>query len=512
MCGIWFYLKNSENSQKSNLNYEEFSDLNSVRGPDVKYFNNFDFGSIGFYRLKVNDLSDLGNQPFFGENVIMVCNGEIYNHKDLEKKYNIIMKSKSDCEVILHMYKLMNFSDILKELDGVFFIILIDTQKNITYAGRDFGGRRSAFFGQTENGYFMSSYLKGIDFCEGAKQFPPAHWWSSENPQKFHKFYKLPPEIIIPDNMQIKQLLINSIKKRIENTDRNIGFFLSGGFDSSLICSIANKLIGKITTFSVGTHSDAPDIIASRRVAKHIGSNHHELIISKEDIINSLDKVIQCLESYDCTTVRASIGQYLLSKYISKKTNIKVVFSGEFADEIMGSYYYFELATNNDTAKQETKRLLENIHYYDCLRAERTTSNFGLELRIPFSDKFLLEYLYKVDYKYKNSQNQIEKKLLRDTFEGYLPSEILYRKKNGFSDAIGYDLRTNLIEYSESQVSDFEFINTDFKINPPKTKEQFLYRKIFMKYFYNQNVIPEQWMPRWTTNTLDPSGIILQKR
>lgn len=522
MCGIWFFLNLNNSGNSKHIDYQYYSNLNSVRGPDDKHFIELpdNFGKLGFYRLKINDLSNTGNQPFVFFDTsnkkplqILCCNGEIYNHKELERNFGIDVFGKSDCEIILHLYQIMSFPDLIRILDGVFFIILIDFEKKITFAGRDFGGRRSAFIGTNYYGIFMSSFLKGIDFCDNAKQFPPAHWWCSSNPEEFNKFYELPNKVIdLPSKDKIKELFFKAVKKRVHNTDRKLGFFLSGGLDSSLVCAVANKILDKrLITFSVGTHYDAPDLKAARQVANFLNAEHHELIITQEDIISYLPDVINCLESYCCTTIRASIGQYLLSKYISEKTDVKVVLSGEFADEIFGSYFYFELAPNNYKAKQETKRLLENIHYFDCLRAERTTSFHGLEVRTPFADKDFLEYIYNIDYSYKSSRNQIEKKILRDAFKGFLPENILYRKKNGFSDAVGYDLRTTLIDYSEKNIKDYEYQRNNYLYLTPKTKEQFLYRKIFHQYFRNYKIIPEQWMPRWTNNkSNDPSGIHLQ--
>ena len=527
MCGIWLYLKYHSYSNHE-LMYKNYAEFNKRRGPDLSYYSVLpnNFGEIAFYRLKINDISDKGNQPFVivdknkNVNKMLICNGEIYNHLQLKDKYKIKTFGNSDCEVIIWLLQQMSFPEMLKQLDGVFSLIYIDFEKKLIFAARDQFGRRMLYIGESTFGIFFSSVMKGLDFCDNVKQFPPRTWWCSSEPHIFKSYYELPIHYtyIIPQTTIIRNLLIEAVKKRINNTNRNLGFFLSGGLDSSLICCIANKLFKmknpshKITTFSIGTHPNAPDLTAARIVSKFLGTIHHEVIMTTEDAIAMIPKVISCIESFDCTTVRASIGQYVLSKYISKKTNIKVMLSGEFSDELFYGYKYHSLAPSAEEAQIESTRLLENIHYFDVLRAEKTTSHWGLEVRVPFADIPFLEYCYQIDPKFKHKPDSIEKNLLRNSFKGYLPEDILYRKKDAFSDAIGYNMRTAIIEFCNKKITDkqMKFADKLFPHLTPKTKEEFYYRCQYAKHFFHDEIIPYKWMPKWVnSDVIDPSATIL---
>ena len=313
-----------------------------------------------------------------------------------------------------------------------------------------------------------------------------------------------------PYSWDVVDVFTEAVKIRVENTDRNIGFLLSGGLDSSLVVSIANRMLsGRLKTFSVGIE-DSPDVLAARKVATYLNTDHTEVLFDVEEGLKNIENVIWSLESYDTTTVRASVPMWLLSKFISKKTNCKVILSGEGSDELFGGYLYFHYAPSVEEFTKENRRRLKLIHQFDGLRADRCISAHGLELRVPFLDVKVVEHGMVMDQNLKTPNDGIEKYYLRKAFEGYLPDDILWRQKNGMSDAVGYAWVKAVKAHAESAISDSEF--EDIKNNAnghnvPLTKEEALYRKIFWKLFGSNkdHLISEIWRPKWTNQT-DPSA------
>ena len=436
-------------------------------------------------------------QPFVGKGTMLVCNGEIYNHESFARpEYN----SRSDCECIAPLVQKVGILEASKLLRGEFAFCYTDGAN--VMASRDPLGVRPLFYTRYNDGIAFASEVKALSqFGTRVDIFPPGHVYSSET-DTFVCYY--------PYEWDMKEIFSEAVRIRVEHTDRNIGFLLSGGLDSSLVTAIANKFVsGPIKTFSVGIE-DSPDVLAARKVATYLGTDHTEFRFDVEEGLRNIENVIWSLESYDTTTVRASVPMWLLSKFISDTTDCKVILSGEGSDELFGGYLYFHYAPGVEEFTEENRRRLKLIHQFDGLRADRCISAHGLELRVPFLDVKVVEAGMIMDQTLKTPRDGIEKWYLRKAFEGFLPDEILWRQKNGMSDAVGYAWVKAVKAHAESTVSDEEF--GDIKVragdhNVPLTKEEALYRKIFWKLFgsHQDHLISEIWRPKWTNQT-DPSA------
>lgn len=535
MCGIFFY------SGINGINYNKLShafDSFKHRGPDescIEYkicSNSSSF--IGFHRLSINDLSNSGNQPFESNNVIMMCNGEIYNFKSLIDKYDLKCKSSSDCEVIIHMYEKIGFYETVKALDGVFAIVIIDKNTGVIHCARDPIGIRSMYIYNEDDTIVVSSELKsfiklGIDNTK-INQFKPGNVWNSVNGYLKYftlKYYQHNFKQIKSDKQKLEvktnivNLLTNSIRKRLVS-DRPIGCLLSGGLDSSLVAAILCKLIKenddnapKLKTFSVGL-SGSPDLKYAREVADYIGSDHHELVLTESEMLAGLEPTIFQLETYDTTTIRAGTPMYLLSKYIKKNFETTVIFSGEGSDELSGSYMYFHNAPSLKDFQSEIYRLVNDLHYFDVLRCDKSISGSGLEVRVPFLDKDFLKYYISIDTIYKiphsHMNKPIEKYLLRSAFDtGLLPNSVLWRQKEGMSDGVSSE-KNSWYDIIKKHINNIEFDQNlkKYEFNKPMLLESLYYRNIFTKYFPNcEKTIPYYWLPKWSGNVIDPSARVL---
>ena len=524
MCGIFFYLGKKYTNRDLIENFERIN----KRGPDYSIIQQIDDVHIGFHRLAINDLSSTGNQPFFNKGVYLICNGEIYNHNELINKYKFETKSDSDCEVILHMYNAFGFDETCKQLDGVFALIIYNTNTNKIYISRDPYGVRPLFIGYNENEeLFLSSELKSIyDLTIYCKQFTPGYSLEYDINSKNHIFrnyydfqYKIDclrdTDFIL---VGIKNKLISAVKKRLLS-DRPIGALLSGGLDSSLIAGIIariykdNNITNEFNTFGIGIKGST-DLDYSQKVADYIGSTHHNIVCTEEEFLNAIPFVICTVESYDITTIRASVGNYLVAKYIKEKTDITVVFNGDGSDEQSG-YYYLRNAPDKNEFQQECVKLLREIHYFDGLRSDRSiSSQWSLEARTPFLDKEFVKFYMTVDPKLKMyNENKIEKYLLRKAFEQYkiIPDEVLWRPKEAFSDGCSSNNRSwhkIIQEHVDKIITDEEYNKEKDKytFNTPMSKESYYYRMLFDKYYPGKaNVIPHFWMPNWT-DIKDPSA------
>ena len=468
------------------------------RGPDHSSFLLYDKHFFGFHRLSLQDISEKGNQPFFIDDIILLCNGEIYNFKDLKEEYNIETRGNSDCEIILHLYKKIGIEETIKKLSGYFAFILYDISKKVYFTGRDPFGVRSFYYGKKKSNkeYIFSSEIKSIyPIClkDTINVFPVGHYFY-ENKFIPYYTYNIIPNISssLEDIIEtFYNLFYHSVKKRL-GMEREFGVFLSGGLDSSLIAAMVSKIWGKpIRTFSIGM-KDSPDLYYAKKVADYIGSEHKEYEITSEFMISYIEKVIYQIESYDITTIRASIPMYILSEYIKKNTDIKVIFSGEGSDEVCGGYLYFHKYPSNEEFHKECCRLVKDLCYFDCLRTDKTTAGNGLEVRCPFLDKELIEYYLSIPIKYRVPENRIEKWFLRKVFDGrhILPNEILWREKEAFSD--GVSKKTN---------SWYEILKSFTK------NEVGYYKEIFQKYYKGcEHTIPYYWMPKWSLGITDPSA------
>ena len=491
------------------------------RGPDDSRIVDTSEGLLGFHRLAIMGLTPEGMQPFELGGSYVVCNGEIYGFeklkKELEGKY--CFKSDSDCEILLPLYREYG-TDMFAMLDAEFACIIYDADTKSYIAARDPIGIRPLFYGYDKKGVivFASEAKNLVGLCDKIIPFPPGYYYKDGEFVCYRDVTKV--EKVCNDDIDtvcknIHDKLTAGIEKRLI-ADAKVGFLLSGGLDSSLVCSVAAKKSEKpIKTFAIGMGGDAIDLKYAKEVADYIGSDHTEIIISTDDVINSLDTVIKYLGTYDITTIRASMGMYLICKAIHETTDIRVLLTGEISDELFG-YKYTDFAPNAEEFQNEAVKRVRELHMYDVLRADRCISVNSLEARVPFGDLDFVEYVMSINPQMKMNTYNKGKYLLRKAFEGdYLPNDILYREKAAFSDAVGHSMVDYLKEYAESCYSDDEFESKRMKYThaQPFTKESLLYREIFEKYYPNQSeMVVDFWMPNknWEgCNVNDPSARVL---
>lgn len=522
MCGIWTFIK-----KKNNLldYYQNFLKIKH-RGPDSSIFTNINNVFIGFHRLSILETSFIGNQPFYLNNSILICNGEIYNYKELINKYKLDINSNADCLVILHLYKKLpeyEFYNVLKnDIKAEYSFIIFDFDDNHNLikivASRDHVGVRPLYYSTFEEELIFSSELKGIPelFLENVKEFPCGHLYINDLKNKeircidYTSIYDT-EEIKDDINNQIiniKNTLIDAVKRRLIVDDNiEIGYYLSGGLDSSILCSIASKLQPnkRIKTFSIGLEGST-DLPYAKKVADYINSDHTEIVITENDILNVIDKVIYTTCTYDITTIRASCGQYLISKYINENTNIKVIINGDGSDEVLGGYLFNYYAPNSLEFHESCKEMVNKIHLFDGRRLDRCLSYFGLEARVPFLDIDFIKAVWEIPAIYRMpSYKNIEKYLLRKAFEDFLEKDCLYRKKEAFSDGITSKTKS-ISSILEERLKDFPIYD-----NCP-TKESSYYKFLFKKYFNDKcfHILPHYWQPKFTNKVfIDPSARVL---
>ena len=475
------------------------------RGPDWSGIYSSDNAILAHERLSIVDIKS-GRQPLFSndENIILTVNGEIYNHLDFRNSYEIDYKyqTNSDCEVIIPLFKEYG-KDLLNHLNGIFSFFLYDKLENAFFVARDPIGVIPLYMGKDQNGtsYFSSEMKSLVGKCQNIKEFPPGHYMTNNDIQPIRYYKKNWMKFDNIKNYNSKKDLNHSLENAVKRqlmSDVPFGVLLSGGLDSSIISSIVKKFSKKriesdqkkdawwpqIHSFAVGLKG-SPDLKAANKVSKDLGTVHHEIHFTIQEALDSLEDVIYYLETYDVTTVRASTPMYLMARYI-KSMGIKMVLSGEGADEIFGGYLYFHKAPNSKEFHEETVRKIAKLHLYDCLRANKSLSAWGVEGRVPFLDKEFIDYSMNLDPKLKMiSSDKIEKHILRESFKGYLPDDILWRQKEQFSDGVGYSWIDSLKEYADKSISENDYRNRNeiFPVNTPKSKEEFLFRRIFEKHF-----------------------------
>jgi asparagine synthase (glutamine-hydrolysing) len=518
MCGILAIIGKG----KDEALVKQLSKRMSHRGPDESDLQVTEKGHIlSHERLSIIDLHT-GRQPIKGtKSAWMVHNGEIYNHQKLRDTVlkHHTFRTTSDSEVIVHLYEEFGY-DFCNLLDGMFSFVVIDGDDYI--AGRDPLGIKPLYYGLDERGrIYFSSEMKSIsDQCQTFSTFPPGHYYTPQT--GFVKYYRPQWEdaskaVEAVDHAAIRESLTQAVEKRLMS-DVPVGVLLSGGLDSSLTSSIAARLMKdrgqQLRSFSIGLDAMAPDAVAARKVAEFLGTEHHEIHFTIEEGIAILDKLIWHLETYDVTSIRASTPMYFLSKAITDM-GVKVVLSGEGADEIFGGYLYFRNAPSPVDFQKETIERVQKLFTADLLRADKSTMAHGLEARVPFLDKQFLELAIKInpEDKQPKTYDGIEKYILRKAFDTpeqpYLPEEVLWRQKEQFSDGVGYNWIDTLIEYCASQVTDEELENAEkrFPYNIPVTKEAYFYRSVFHKHFPQVSAAQtvRKWIPKWQENT-DPSG------
>lgn len=516
MCGFMF-------SSAKQLTAELQQGFDSLvhRGPDHQSLTVEANGIWGFHRLSIMDLTSNGNQPFQHDGIQLICNGEVYNYEQLKAmlQSSYTFHSGSDCEVLIPLYQRVGFEIMMKMLDAEFAVVLVDGGE--IWAGRDPIGIRPMFYGYDQQGCiaFASEAKALVPFCREVAPFPPGHYYHDG---KFVCYNDIadPKTVLEQDVETIAQNLRTKLEagviKRL-TADAPLGFLLSGGLDSSLVCAIAQKHSDRpIKTFAVGMDTDPIDLKYAKEVADFLGTEHTEVIMTKDDVLAALEKVIWHLETWDITTVRASIGMYLVCKYIREKTDLKVLLTGEVSDEIFG-YKYTDFAPSAAAFQQEAQKRIRELYMYDVLRADRCLAANSLEARVPFGDIDFVDYAMRINPERKMNVYNKGKFLLRKAFEGadYLPDSILYREKAAFSDAVGHSMVDHLKAYAQAQYSDEDLTQAKDKYPyaTPFTKESLLYRDIFEKFYPKQaHWIKDFWMPNkaWEgCNVNDPSARVL---
>lgn len=539
MCGIFGYLTKYANVDEQFIRKQFLRGQH--RGPESTVWKKMETDYhffMGFHRLAINGLNNKSNQPFDILGVQLVCNGEIYNYRELYKALKVKPRTGSDCEVIIYLYLMYGIEYTLNALDGVFSFILFDSNAQKIYISRDPYGVRPLYECEMSHGYAFGSELKQLHLLGGkVRQFEPGTYKMygiNKTPVPFFSFYKT---IEIPTLIEttryttfpfktlnfgninevytlIYDSLYEAVRKRtLGTTERRIACLLSGGLDSSTIAAMVNSFLepGQLETYSIGL-PDSVDLVCAKKVADYLGTKHTEIIVSEEDFFNAIPEVIKVIESYDTTTVRASVGNYLIGKYITEKSDAKVIFNGDGSDELTGGYLYFNSVPDTIEFDKECKRLLREIHVFDVLRSDKCISSNGLEPRTPFLDRGFVEtYLsVPIDIRCSGLLDQPEKFLLRKSIEysnpKLLPPDILWRTKEAFSDGVSGHSRSWYQIIKERTIDIDIFIDPNINFNKPLTKEMEYYRSIFdNEYPCCSKIVPYFWMPKYT-NATDPSA------
>ena len=550
MCGIFTIIRNLNSPVNFISNVEAINnsfEKGQGRGPDNSTLSVINDNLLfAFHRLAINGLDSNSNQPLVVDGVYLICNGEIYNYKELYSQLNATPTTNSDCEAIIHLYLKYGIEYTLQNLDGVFSFVLYDSNKNRGYIARDPYGVRPLYYGIHNGSFICASLLKQIvDLTPNCKNFRAGTFMSfdiytngSFNIDKFNKSYSSFPynNVVYPmiqnDIFSSPEMypffsktytnLLNAVRKRVITMDRKCACLLSGGLDSSLISAMVSKYIpkGTLETYSIGMIGGS-DLKYAKEVSAHIHSKHTEIILSDHDFFSAIPEVIYHIESYDTTTVRASVGNYLVAKYISEHSDAKVVFNGDGADELTGGYLYFHNCPSDIEFDHECKRLLNDIQYYDVLRSDRSISCHGLEARTPFLDRTFVSNYLQIPQHFRNHNNfkVIEKYLVRGAVQlmdaTLLPQSVLWRKKEAFSDGVS-STEKSWHEIIQAKLNDrytdeeFQVMSSKYAINKPTTKEQLYYRELFSSHYpNNEDVIPYFWMPKYCDAT-DSSARTLQ--
>ncbi|MCR4998409.1 MAG: asparagine synthase B [Lachnospiraceae bacterium] len=519
MCSIMAMEQRSVPQQTLLAHFEK----TTSRGPDGMKVEEVGAGYMGFQRLSIMGLTPSGMQPFHLNHNVVICNGELYGFRPEKKRLEEIgytFQSDSDCEIILPMYEQYGV-EMFQKLDAEFAMVIYDAKRQTFIAARDPIGIRPLFYGYDKNNHicFASEAKNLIGLVDKVTPFPPGHYYIDGEFVSYQNLAERKP--YVSDDLEtvcenIRTKLIAGVEKRLD-ADTPVGFLLSGGLDSSLVCAIATKYLGKpIETFAIGMSEDAIDLKYAKEVADYIGSNHHEVIINKQIVLDSLEEVIASLGTYDITTIRASVGMYLVCKAIHEQTDIRVLLTGEISDEIFG-YKYTDFAPNAEEFQKEAEKRLRELYMYDVLRADRCISVHSLEARVPFGDLDFVDYVMRIPPEKKMNVYNKGKYLLRHAFEGlnYLPDDILFREKAAFSDAVGHSMVDYIKEFAESYYTDEVFRQRceQYDYARPFTKESLLYRELFEKYYPNQaHMVVDYWMPNknWENcNVNDPSARVL---
>ena len=493
------------------------------RGPDDSRIIDTGHGLLGFHRLSIMGLTPEGMQPFCLGNSYAVCNGELYGFermRDALRAKGYVFRSDSDCEILLPLYREYGVG-LFSLLDAEFACIIYDGDTQSFIAARDPIGIRPLYYGYDTNGaiVFASEAKNLVGLVETIMPFPPGHYYQDDRFVCYCDIAHV--ESVFTDDLEtachnIREKLVEGIRKRLVS-DSKVGFLLSGGLDSSLVCAIASKELGHpIETFAIGMEEDPIDLKYARETAEYLGCHHTEVTMTPDEVIDSLDTVIELLGTYDITTIRASMGMYLVCKHIHEHTDIRVLLTGEISDELFG-YKYTDFAPSARAFQEEAQKRLRELHMYDVLRADRCISVNSLEARVPFGDLDFVHYVMALDPRLKLNTYGKGKYLLRHAFEDtkLLPKSILWREKAAFSDAVGRSMVDYLKDYAEGCYTDTEFEEKRraYDYAQPFTKESLLYREFFEKHYPGQaHMVSSFWMPNSTwegCNVNDPSARVL---
>lgn len=532
MCGIYACFHNGKQPSYRHSRIKP-------RGPDETIVIDGGSRCLAFYRLKIVGVSD-GAQPFISDDIELMCNGEIYNYKELADQYNIELKTHSDCEIIMHLYRQLGIEQTVQLLYGEFAFILIDKAKKLVHFARDRFGVKPLYMSTVTcmgkiQSLELSSLVRACIHSEMLTHVDPrqvytydiAHGSMSSQAYCLIQYKSMQCN---PEPPHIYNRLVQAVKVRVQQTERKIGFLLSGGLDSSIILSIALtecKMPELVDVFTFAFEENAPDVQAARLMVKYLKEKHGENCINWHLVVQPIQTgldvigdVLQLLETYDTTTVRASVPMYLISKYIAEKTDVKVLISGEGADELFGGYLYMLYAPNDSAFRAEIIKLLSELYMYDCLRADRTTAANGLEVRPPFLDQYLVDIV--LNSSKLTCNREITKSLLRQIARdaNLLPPAILVGKKEAFSDAVGLSWQESLEDYAANAIDSFcEKFGQNFAreghfsttVSPVSSTAR-LFQIMFRNSFGTQwKLLPKLWLPNqnWVDTGGEPSARIL---
>ena len=575
MCGIFYYEAVGSNKRilMSTLHQlqSNFAKI-SHRGPDNSRFIVNGQRCVGFHRLAINGLTASGDQPFSLLGCELVCNGEIYNHRTLAAKHGFTCVSDSDCEVVIHLYRLFNgdMCATLRELDGVFSLVLIDRERDLVHVARDPFGVRSLYIGSSsdyECDMSVASEMKALQHCDRVEQFPGGCYMTvSKNDQsrfdtQLQSYY---PDLHLDERQEVPYIYnfgtalldedVNASPEVLETracvlvrnlfelavckrlmSERPVGCLLSGGLDSSIVTALVVKFMAQaqqeqqqqqqavVNTYAIGLEGSV-DLKWARRVSEYLGTRHHEVCLTEQQFLDAIDATVYQIESYDTTTVRASVGNYLVSKYIYDNTDNVVIFCGDMSDEIFGSYRGFTKAPSDHEFARENTRMVRDVRCFDLLRSDKSISGAGLEARVPFADKTFLEFVMSLPPWMKRfgegADYAVEKHLLRKAFGSLLPEDVMWRRKEAFSDGVSGHERTwvqIIKEYVDQRVSDTEVSLANelnkYEHNAPYDKESYYYRTVFERHFPGKGraeTIPYFWRHPFCEGVLDPSARLLK--
>ena len=532
MCGIFSLLNHSYDGSVVQTQFEK----GRGRGPEHSVLKSVGIQvTMGFHRLAINGLNVESSQPLEHNNMFLICNGEIYNYRELYQIMGVEPSTQSDCEIILWLYEKYGIEQCLRMLDGVFAFVLLDQRlhygESRIYVARDPYGVRPL--------YQMTGPLGVVGFASELKMmsdfdtdsvighFTPGTWSMYNLPMQVNAAW-VPVHSGVSycstgfctsmqnyDGMtileNISRTLTAAVEKRCCTTERPIACLLSGGLDSSLITALVSEYHRKhglpaIETYSIGLEGSV-DLQYAKMVAQHLGTSHNEIVLTERDFCDAIPEVIRAIESYDTTSVRASIGNYLIGKYIATHSDAKVIFNGDGSDELLGGYLYMKQAPDAIEFDKECRRLLSDIHMFDVLRSDKSISTHGLEPRTPFLDRAFTQYVLSLPCEIRYQPAAMEKWWLRHAFENtdFLPHEVLFRRKEAFSDGVSASSRSLyeiLQEYAAEKVGDIDIAKCPWTLNPPKTAEQYYYRSIFEEAYPGRGgVIPYMWMPKYIEAT-----------